>query len=167
MKIRFAIFGALAVVLFASTRAPALTVRIQLDRSNFESQTRIFRIETKKATGGLVQYGVTVQPKDLGDAVQGKLSALMLATLTVSRGEKAVATVPVAGDRENGKMTYWFRVDPSRVAGSEFEIAECVAMPMKDDHGRPLRDELGNIRIIGLPGSVQYWFKLQDFAATP
>ena len=104
------------LVLAGARQAHALWVEIRLTPKSLDHHRTTFRIATKD-TGGQKQFEVTVAPKE------GKLSPAIRARLELSDGQ-VTATIPVAGQREDGKLRFWFRVPPKYVAHSRFEVSD-------------------------------------------
>jgi hypothetical protein len=106
---------------------------------------------TNEDRDGLIQVGVTVTPKT------GSLSPGLPARLHLIKGKTELATIPLEETRENGKVTYWFRITPAFVAESRFDFN------IQSGNEETLPN--GKTRFVAKPGTLEYWFNLHDFVA--
>jgi hypothetical protein len=157
---RSAPYWMLATLLLAlgARQAGAVWVDTQLTPKMLDQHRISFQVRVKDA-GGLKEFEVTVTPK------QRKLSPVLTARLTLGDGDTMQGYVPLQGEREDGKVRFWFRVSEKSPASSKFEFGEHGYGRLKDARKNPLKDEWGNDRYIGMPGGQGYWFYLRDFAA--
>jgi len=139
----------MAVLVLPLLNASALTVQIQLTPGNRTEQKYAFQV-TNEDRDGMKQFGVTVTAK------KEKLSPGLLARLHLSDGKTDIAMVPVEETREGDKVTYWFRVAPNLMAKSRFEFDVLS--------GKETKDADGKTRFIAIPGTIEYWFYVGDFA---
>lgn len=139
----------MALMVLPVLKTSALTVQIQLTPSNRTEQKFAFQV-TNEDRDSMKQFGVTVTAK------KEKLSPGLLGRLHLSDGKTDIAMVPVQETREGDKVTYWFRVAPNLMSKSRFEFDVLS--------GKETKDADGKTRFIAIPGTIEYWFYVGDFA---
>ena len=147
-----ATLGLTALLLTAPLlKANALTVQIDVGPTNIQTIPYVFAF-TSKERAGMKQIGVTVTPK------KDKLSPGLLARLHLFNAKTEIAVVPLEETREGGNVTYWFQIAPALLAKSRFEFDVLSGVEEK------LPD--GKTRFVAEPGTLIYYFNLNDYVIT-
>ena len=114
---------------------------------------------TTKHVEQFIEFDVTLapHPRDVSPFLLGQLSLIS--------DDKWVASVPVSEKRDNGKVTYWFRVMPEAVAESTFEISASAFAPAAKETRFPFDTAMiGKQKVEQIMGGIMYNLKLKDFA---
>jgi hypothetical protein len=109
------------------------------------------------------EFVVTMTPRPKA------VSPFLSTSLGLIAGDKWVAQVPVSERRENGMVTFTFRVAPEAVAQSYFEIHASAYEPVTSG-GRPspfATAMLGTQKVAQTMGGTVFRLNLKDFTHAP
>jgi hypothetical protein len=158
--VRISQFLAMATLLGGAVPAAwSLTIESRLTPQSLAANRRTFSVTTKPA-GEYIEFDVTVTP----DPHAPVLSPFVRGDLTLGSADEKMALVRLEPRRENGKVSFWFRVTPKVIAGSRFEIGEQAYGVSNGADGSPERDGNGQPKVVPFIGGAVYVFSLREFA---
>jgi hypothetical protein len=143
------------LMVFAARPALALWLEISVTTNGVVDGQQI--TVTTNDVEQFKQFEITLvpHPRDVSPFLTGQLSLIA--------NDKWVASVPVSEKRENGTVTYSFRVAPDAIAQSSFSIHASAYVPVGKDGGYFGTAMLGKHKVQQIMGGTIYALKLRDF----
>jgi hypothetical protein len=132
-------------------RANALTIAYDVAANGGLKALPYKFVFTSNNSGGLIRAGITVAPGEKS------LPPYFGASLHLMDDKTELATIALAETREDGTMTYGFKIAPALLAKSRFELDIYSFKEEKLPNGKT--------RFIPIPGTVEYRFNLRDYIA--
>jgi hypothetical protein len=137
---------------------PALALWLKVSvTANGVYDGHLFTVTVKEAET-FQEFEVTIVPRP------NAISPFLSTRLGLIAEDKWVAMVPVSEERENGTVTYSFRVAPGALAQSYFEIHASNYAPATSDQSPFRTAMLGKQKVEQLMGGTVFELRLKDFA---
>jgi hypothetical protein len=153
---RIGVVSVFALMVCAARPALALWVQMNVTANGVYGEQQI----TVKVTDReqFKQFEVTLAPKPKA------VSPFLTGQLSMIAGDRWVASVPVSEKRENGVVTYTFRVTPDAVMQSSFAINAGAYAPPYSRAGVFDTAMLGKQKVQQVMGGTVYELKLKDLS---